>query len=150
MFQLSPCPMLQRLVFASSTFFLAGLQSPRESCCPAASRERSWNSPLRLCSFLFHSYSPSLCRPPPDNAVTTCSIMQPQPGWRMCGSTTVKELVDVWQWGCTDYESSCSCALALLPHGQTNVTLIPSLWHVSSCFLLFRYWIASPCTKTFK
>lgn len=54
--------------------------------------------PLRLCSFLSHSYSPSLRRPPPDNAVTTCSIKQAQPGWQMCGSmTVVKGLVDVWQ-----------------------------------------------------
>ncbi len=33
-----------------------------------------------------------------DNAVTTCSIKQPQPEWQMCGSmTVVKDLVNVWQ-----------------------------------------------------
>lgn len=60
--------------------------------------ERSWNPLLRLCSFLSRSHSPSLCRPPPDNAVATCSIKQPQPGWRICGGmTVVKDLVDVCQ-----------------------------------------------------
>lgn len=55
-----------------------------------------WRPLLRLCSFLPHSYSPSLRRPPPDNAVTTCSIKQPQPGWQMCLSVTVvRDLVDV-------------------------------------------------------
>lgn len=109
------------------------LQSLTQSRCPAASRERSLKSPpLRLCSFLSHSYSPSLCRPLPDNAVTTCGIKQPQPGWQMCGSVTaVKDLVDVWQRQCnpSGYVLYVEGAVSLCQHSRLTVRRM-WLWYL--------------------
>lgn len=106
---------------------------------------------LRLCSFLPHSYSPSLHRPPPDNAVTTCSIKQLQPGWQMCLSVTVvRDLVDVcWRRrnpsGCVLYVKKLYLCVSTVA-SQSDECNFDVFFFVSLCFA----WVYSHRLKTNK
>lgn len=149
-FRFSPCSSF----FMHDVYSLLLTHSPWQDCShwgrvavQLGAVRGLWNPLLRLCSFLSHSYSPPLCRPLPDNAVTTCSIKQPQPGWRdvwMCGSmTVVKDLVDVWQRRCNPSGNILYVegAVALRYHSLLTVRQIWLwffvFWHASCLHLGF-------------